>query len=290
MKKKLLINIPLIFLMAVLCSRSSLAQPYVDLVNVRYCKSPNIGLFRRHEKATNLNYFNASATLPVLLKNKKDAIIFSPYYEQWESKIKDAKSFRKNHFGSGLPISFLKSLDSKWSILVTPILRLNDTTLGAKNKSQFGGALLATHKSPGGKFTYKFGVYINEDLFGLFVIPLAGIDWQINSKTSLFGVLPGSMTLEHELKRQLYYGATFRAFTNSYTDLNQYWRIDENQLGLFADYYLTKKIVVNIEMGHSILRKIRTGVKNKTRTDWGVNDNAYMKLALAYRVRFAKKN
>ncbi len=81
-----------------------------------------------------------STTLPVLFKNKKDAIIFSPYYEQWETKIKDVKSFRKNHVGIGLPISFLKSLDSKWSILVTPIVRINDTTFGSKSKSQFGGA------------------------------------------------------------------------------------------------------------------------------------------------------
>ncbi len=288
--KQLLRNIALICLLAICSICSVFAQPYIDVVNVHYCKSPDIGFFNHNKIATDLNYFSASTTLPVLFKNKKDAIILSPYYEQWESKIKDVKSFRKNHFGIGLPISYLKSLDSKWSILVTPIVRINDTTFGAKSQLQFGGALLATHKSIDGKFTYKFGIYTNEDLFGLFVMPLAGIDWQINSKTSLFGVLPGSMTLEHELKRQLYYGATFRAFTNSYTDLNQYWRIDENQLGLFADYYLTKKIVVNIETGHSILRKIRTGVKNKTRTDWRANDNAYLKLALAYRLRFAKKN
>ncbi len=288
--RKLLQNIVAIFFIIGGDSCSVIAQPYIDALNIHYCKSPDIGFFQHNKKATDLNYFNASTTLPVLFKNKKDAIIFSPYYEQWETKIKDVTSFRKNHFGIVLPVSFLKSIDSKWSILVTPIIRINDTAFDSKSKSQLGGAVLGSHKSSDGKLTYKFGLYINGDLFGLFVMPLLGIDWEINPKTNLFGVLPGNLMLERRLKRSLYYGMTFRAFTNSYTDLNRYWRVDENQVGIFVDWYLTKKIVFNIEAGHSVFRKIRTGIKNETGTDWQANDNMYAKLGLTYRIRFNREN
>jgi hypothetical protein len=288
--KKLFQNIIAIFFTTSCTICSVIAQPYIDVINVHYCKSPDIGFFQHNRKATELNYFNASTTLPVLFHNKKDAIIFSPYFEQWEAKIKGVNSFRKNHFGIVLPVSFLKSIDSKWSILATPIIRINDTAFGSKSNWQFGGALVGSHKSLDGKFTYKFGVYINEDLFGLFLMPLLGIDWQINSKTNLFGLLPGKLILEHQLKKSLYYGAAFRAFTNSYTDLNHYWRVDENQVGIFADWYVSKKVVFNIEAGHSVFRKIRTGTRNKIRTDWQANDNVYLKFGLAYRIRFNKEN
>jgi hypothetical protein len=66
--------------------------------------------------------------------------------------------------------------------------------------------------------------------------------------------------------------------------------VDENQLGIFADWYVTKKIVFNIEAGHSVFRKIRTGIKNETRSDWQANDNMYAKLGLAYRIRFNREN
>jgi hypothetical protein len=47
--------------------------------------------------------------------------------------------------------------------------------------------------------------------------------------------------------------------------------------------------VLNIEAGHSLFRKIRTGVKSISKYDAGVNDNLYFKLTFAYRVRFTKK-
>jgi len=288
--KKISRNIAIICFIVCFDICSTVAQPYIDIVNIHYCKSPDIGFFQHNKKATQLNYFDASATLPVLFKNKKDAIIFSPYYEQWEAKIREVNRFRKNHFGIGFPVSFLKSIGPKWTLLITPIVRINDTSVNSKSKWQFGGAALVSHKSSDKQFTFKFGIYINGDLFGLFVMPLIGIDWKINARTNLFGILPGSLTLEHRLKKFLYYGAAFRAFTNSYSDINRYWRVDENQLGIFADCYLTKKIVLNIETGHSIFRKIRTGIKNETRTDWQASDNFYVKLVLAYRIRFNNEN
>lgn len=47
-------------------------------------------------------------------------------------------------------------------------------------------------------------------------------------------------------------------------------------------------LVLNIEAGHSLFRKIRTGEKHVTRYDADVNDNFYVKAVFAYRVRFKK--
>src|SRR5438874_792713 len=74
-----------------------------------------------------------------------------------------------------------------------------------------------------------------------FFVPLIGIDWQINPRDVLFGVLPGSLWFEHKVNQNFFYGGTFRALTNSYRlqtidpcasgdcSGKNYLRIDDNQ-------------------------------------------------------------
>ena len=66
-----------------------------------------------------------------------------------------------------------------------------------------------------------------------------------------------------------------------------YLRIDDNPLGIYADTYLSKKIVLSAEAGYTILRRYRYGFKGENihyKTDYK-NDNFYFKASLAYRLR-----
>ena len=136
---------------------------------------------------------------------------------------------------------------------------------------------------------YKFGVYVNSEFFGIFIIPLAGIDWRIDSRNNLFGVLPGRLTFEHQLNTHFYTGGTFRAITNSYmlNNSSRYIRIDDNQLSGFLDCYLSKHVVLTGEAGYGILRKLRSGNKGNKHYDidynWG--DGVFVKVSASYRVR-----
>ncbi len=177
--------------------------------------------------------------------------------------------------------------NTKWAFLLTGIVRMHDSNINKKTKIQVGGAFIVSNKR-NEKLTWKLGIYVNNDLFGVFVAPLIGLDWKINNRNMLFGVLPGNLTYEHKINEHFYYGANFRAITNAYGNTNGYWRIDENQLGIYLDTYFNKNFVLNIEAGHSLFRKIRTGIKQVTKYDAYVNDNFYVKSSLAYRVRFKK--
>lgn len=263
------------------------AQPYIDIAGVRVVQSPDMGPHAKGKNATVLNYFNLSTTLPFFLKNKKDAVVISPFFERWSSTVANVYGYSQYHYGLAMPVSFLKSIpNSNWRILTTGIIRMNDVNINKNGRYQFGGALLGSYFIKDKNLSYKIGVYINSEFFGLFIIPLVGIDWQINERTNLFGVLPASLTLEHRLNRHLYTGITFRTFTNSYQDSAQtYFRVDENQFGAFLDYYINKHIVLNLEVGHSVLRKIRTGVEHKTTYDWNASNEPYFKFMLAYRIR-----
>ena len=274
-------------IVACLFSYKAIAQPYLDIVNLKYSISPYAGLMNQNKNDVILQYYSVGTNLPLQFNNKKDAVIFSPFFEAWASKINS--THRQNYYSVALPVSLSKTIPyTKWSFLLTGIVRMNDSSINKKTKMQVGGALIVSKKR-NENLTWKLGFYINNELFGLFVMPLAGIDWKINARNNLFGILPGNLTYEHKINKHFYYGANFRAITNSYAKSNSYWRIDENQLGLYLDTYFNKNLVLNIEAGHSLFRKIKTGEKHISKADAKVNDNLYIKVAFAYRVRFAKK-
>jgi hypothetical protein len=257
------------------------AQPYIDVVNCRYTASPD--LISKSNK-TILNYASLSFNLPKRFQNT-DVLVISPFAEQWVAEVKEQQP-RQSYYGLALPVSYIKNFrGSNKSVVVTAIVRMNDEQIDKDGKLQIGGAA-QLHIKRWPDLTWKFGLYVNGDLFGLFVVPLIGIDWKINKKSNLFGLLPGNLTYERKFSRWFYSGLAFRSFTNSYARNADYWRIDENQLGVFADCYFTKNIVLNAETGSSILRKIRTGTERNAKEDWNVKDNVYFKLSLAYRMRF----
>ena len=286
---KMLINkfFFIVLLTVTLLINSTAAQPYLDIVNLKYTNSPNSGLFNQNKNKVKIQYGSLGVNLPIQFKNKKDAVIFSPFFEIWSSKINTTNP--QNFYSVALPVSFSKTIaNTRWSFLLTGIIRMNDSSINKKTKMQVGGAFIVSNKR-NENLTWKLGAYINNELFGVYVVPLLGIDWKINDRNMLFGVLPGNLTYEHKVNNHFYFGANFRAITNSYGKNSGYWRIDENQLGVYLDTYLNKNFVFNIEAGHSLFRKIRTGEINISKTDAKVNDNLYFKASFTYRVRFAIK-
>ncbi len=273
------------------------AQPYLDIARFNYSYSPESGL---GEKANSLksHFFNISLTLPIELQKDGDAFIVNPFFDHNQGGV-SGKNFHV--VSQGLFLGFLKKdLFKNWNFLTSFILRRNKQA-GKKLEDdwQYGGIILTTWRR--NQFaSLKFGVYYNKEFFGNYFMPLVGIDWKINSKNNLFGVLPGSMVFEHKVSQKFYYGSLFRALTNSYRlqtidpcfsgdcSAKNYLRIDDNQSGIFADAYLSKKIVLTAETGYTILRKYRFGFKGKNihlHTDYK-NDNFYFRTTLAYRLRF----
>lgn len=262
------------------------AQPFLDIAKLKYTSSPNTGLINQNKNNVKLRYFSVETNLPVQFKNNKDALIFSPFFETWSAQVNKNKWQR--YYSVALPVSLSKTIPyTKWAVLLTGIVRMNDSSIGKKTNLQVGGAFILSKKR-NENLTWKLGLYINNELFGVFVMPLAGIDWRIDQRNNLFGVLPGNLTYEHKISDHFYWGANFRAITNSYRNTAGYWRVDENQLGLYLDTYFSKNLVLNIEAGHSLFRKIRTGIKHVVKYDADVNDNLYVKAVFAYRVRFKK--
>ena len=161
---------------------------------------------------------------------------------------------------------------------------------------QMGGLFLVTRKFKPG-LQLKAGMYYNKEFFGNFFLPLLGIDWKINDKMNLFGILPGNMVFEHKFREKLAWGGVFRTFTNSYrivegslVGFDNFVRVNDIQAGVYGDFYITKKVVFNLEAGHTIFRNVSSAIEGENGKDnlhtLAESDNFYFRASLQYRLRF----
>lgn len=257
------------------------AQPYVDPLNLRYTYAfRNPGTF-----ATPYNHLYIGSDLPLKLKTNT-YLLLSPFYERWQIDSGSKKDIVPTVQSLALPVGLIFPLNNKWSMTLMGIVRTNGETLFGMKSLQVGGTGFASYAvRPDKKFRY--GLYVNSDFFGLFVMPLLGTDWRIDKKNYLFGLLPGRLTWEHQWSPKLYGGLTFRAITNSFRlTQNQYLRLDDNQLSAFIDFYPAKRFCLTLEPGFGLLRKIRTGTEKRNyllTRNWG--DGPFIKLSGSYRIR-----
>ena len=268
-----------------------MAQPYLDLAQVSYWASPGDS-----GDPKKFNLMRVQANLPIINKKDSSVFVFNPI---WEERWIQAKEGSRNVNLRAMIswFTYTRNLGKKWSLMVAAIPRWSgEPSVQFSDGFQMGGAFLVTRKvRPGLQF--KAGMYYNREFFGNFFLPLAGIDWKINDKMNLFGVLPGNLVFEHRLKDRLAWGGAFRTFTSSYrivegslTGYDDFVRINDIQLGIYSDFYLTKKLVFNLEAGHTILREISSAIEGQSGKNnlhiLANNDNFYFKASLQYRLRF----
>lgn len=269
------------------------AQPYLDLLNVQNTVGPNFNFLNN---TNTLVHFITSLNIPIKLnKEGSKLLLFSPFFEKWEVNtisntnniFKVAVSrFQLNSFG--MPIGYLTQLNTKWKLMTVFVPRTSlgkdnlDNSIPSLKFNQFGGYALSTYEY-NKTMKFKFGMYFNKEYGRKLILPLAGIDWKINDKNLLFGVLPDKMIYEHKVNKVFYYGAIFESLSSSYKsyDTNHFVRVDDNRLGAYTDLYPLKHFVIRVEAGHTILRRIKTDMM-----EIPIQDGFYCKIQANFRIRF----
>jgi len=270
-------------IIACITTLNVMTQPYIDPLNIRYTRA----FHNKNNSATPFSHLYIGPDLPFKMKKNK-LVVLSPFYDRWNIDSGSNKNYLPAVSSIGLALSAIFPVDKDhWSLTVTAIPRFNSEGLKLQNSFQMGGLLLASYKKRE-TLKYKFGVYVNNEFFGLFVMPLVGIDWKIDARNNLFGILPGRLTFEHQLSDHFYTGGTFRAITNTYRLYNgDFIRIQDNQLSAYLDYYATKHIVFSTEAGYGIFRSLQSGTyrSKKYHTDYNWGDGLFIKLCTSYRIR-----
>jgi len=238
------------------------AQPYFEVANAYY--QYGLGDSPYSSKYRKVDFELGSLSLNMPLKIDSDYVILNPTYENLKTHFSDTLTDYQFHIVY-LPITWLHAWkkNDKWKTAFGIVPRIS-STLSYQFKAryfQYEAYVLNILKKTE-TLTIKFGLYYNTQYFKFLVIPLLGTDWTINEKWSMFGVLPGSMNLDYSFSKRVHSGFQFRSLTNNFQTVENYFiRVNDYQLKMYSEYYLTKHSALIFQFGHTIFRKFRYGFR-----------------------------
>ncbi len=295
----------LLFLCLILITHKSMAQPFADLVsaNCQTFSSPYKGSKTAGLKNKTDDYF-LNFFLPKVYKNG-NTLLLRLNTETMNSTISPDSSYSYSLSAVSLPVGFkFVTRTKKWETILIAIPKVACDFRGKidRHDYQFGGIFLQQYvQNP--NFKLKLGLYYNREAFGNFFMPLVGVDWKANNRLYFYGVIPTNYSAEYTiLKTKLYTGLNFKAFTRSFrlsaANNYDYVRYNEEQLKVFVNWFVYKKILLFAEAGYSLGKNPRQYLYNtKTATDINpvytpLTNYVLFNVGVAYRIRFdfAKKD
>ncbi|MBS1637518.1 MAG: hypothetical protein JST26_16505 [Bacteroidetes bacterium] len=292
-------NTLLLFLLAVLVSLSTYAQPYVDPLNfnTQYYQTT----YKDSVRGTSQNMiYNLNLFLPKEFKNGNTLIIRAGAENVHSQYSNGSYTYANNLYSLSMPIGMqLVSSNKKWKGLFLALPKINsDFKDDLSRDVQLGGMVLGTYvKNDNLKF--KLGLYYSPEFWGNFFVPLVGMDWKINNHWSMYGVMPSNYRIEYRANNKLYMGLGFKSFQRSYrlskAYNNDFVRLRDSQIKLFVDYFVYKKIMLFADVAYGVPYSLTQYSHGKT-LDFQNNplyapmhNSMLFTLGFAYRIRLDLK-
>ncbi len=127
-----------------------------------------------------------------------------------------------------------------------------------KTHFQYGGMILYENRYSD-KLKMGFGVMYNQEFFGPYMVPLINLDWKLNERWSISGLLPIYVKIKYEINERLNVGFSHFGLTTSYRmgnidyegDYIERKSIDE---ALFVRYRLVSDIFIEGRIGRTFGR------------------------------------
>lgn len=205
------------------------------------------------------------------LINVKVPIVFSKKTIWYTNITYTASSIANNNT---LPDSMLSPIRLHGFIMQTGLVqRFNDETAiqllfvprymtdGDKVSDyawQFGGVALF-EKKHSERLTMRYGAMYNQEKSGPLIVPLVDVNWKINSKWSIVGLLPIYGKVNYHVNEDLTAGLSFFGLLTSY-DLNQakygfdYMERSSIDITLFARKRLFNNVFGEVRAGYALSR------------------------------------
>lgn len=283
------------------------SQPFVDILNTSFQSLQTTYKNDSVLKTNRTDNFFLNITIPIKI-DSQNTIIARFYGEQLRSTVTQYDPSWYSPTSEGvlssalLPIGLQhETKNKKWKILGLAMPKFSGQFNPANNKEfQMGGYAMATWVKSD-KFKVKFGLFYNREFFGNFFIPIFAIDWKVNNRFQMYGILPNFYRLEYAvIPKFLYAGLGFKSYTRSYhVNVNDvyatgdfYVRHNEMQAKAFVDIYLAKKFVLYGEFGRTIGYSPKlyvSGTKDLAAYPGvysPIKDAFFFNVGIAYRIRF----
>jgi len=251
-------------LMYLLVPVAGSSQPFVDLLNVKYQRFPDVPFSVDSQNKLKSNQTEATLFIPLEQKNK-DIIMVGGDFTQLSFSTSGANAAHANLFSTCMYLGYDRQLkNEKWRAMALAIPKYNsDVFKIATEDFQMGGLFMMTYKKTA-TLKYHFGAYYNREFFGDYFIPLIGIDWRVNQRLNVFGDLPNTMNVEYKFGKAFYAGASMVSVISSYRingsgTPGMYVREGDKNFGhdqvkLFVNAYLAEHMVIFAEAGQTFNR------------------------------------
>ncbi|NJB69949.1 hypothetical protein GGR42_000411 [Saonia flava] len=284
-------------------------QDYLDLVSISYFNTPS-NSFKNSQQSTQLQQLDMQLDFPIVANEKM--VFLTGFSSQANTLLLNPDNESESTIGFmavEMGINLVHSEKISGTYLVIPKLA---SDFGSINKKDFQlGFLGLINLKKTEHLSYKFGLYVNTEKFGLFLVPLLGSYYKSpNNKLEVNAILPASVDVNYKITPTIWAGIYFESLSGSYylnnnhvNSSNQYVNKSSNELYLYLGIPLTKSLILKPKLGHSIGRAYRTFDvndkvsfslssiyfgDNRTQLNQDFKDGPIVELELVYRFHFKK--
>lgn len=239
-----------------------ITQQYIDLAKFSYTTT-SLNSFESSTEKTRLNEMNGDLTLPIIV-NDQLTFLTGVTYESIHAAFNPNRA-KETLTGLTLKLGGNITHNEKLSAtyMFLPKISSDFKEIGTKD-FQFGGVVLMKYEESK-NFNYKFGAYMNSELFGPFLVPLFGLYYLTPSeKLELKLLLPLAGNLNYAVTKKTSIGINFKGQIRSYhlntpfgTEEDRYIARSTNEATSYLNYDLKNGINLKASFGRSIGRSFR---------------------------------
>lgn len=223
-------------------------------------------------KKMSIQQVGGSLTLPVFYKLKDNKLDFLLAGVEYNGLILTGtgSQFGGTQFNSfSVPITFQKALTPKYALLASfiPTLSSDLKDISGEDILYTAAVMLRIRKSA--TFSYSIGAVYSRQFFGNVLIPVVGIDWNINDRWTFSGTLPVSEKLKYKMTEKSFAGisADFSIGGGSYRlsekKGSDYLQVQQLRSSLFYEYMPVKNLSIQVSAGYNFSQKLDRYTKDQ---------------------------
>ncbi len=244
----------------------SLAQNYLDLVQVFYSNTP-LNQFDSSLNKTRVQDFSFNATLPIKVNNQTS--IITGLDVEWMYAGLTPTGGSGSVAGIIAKLGVNHKLNDKWttSFILLPRLASDFKKPGgglSREDFQLGGLWMFKYAASA-NLKYKLAMYYNAELFGPFCSPIVGLYYKSpNQKFETDISLPFFVDANYRIKPAVFTGIKFQAFVRTfnlhdpyYHDNGEYLAKTSNEIYTYLGYEPIKGLLLKANIGYSVGRNYR---------------------------------
>ncbi len=298
-RKSLLYCLMILF---ILLADQGFSQKKYTIASIGYMGSYNTK-YDNPDISSDCGYLSLNISLPIVL-NKKTTIVTGIRGNNWTVNYTPEDTWPTSYYSLGLTLGINHKFSDKNSLLLVAIPKLN-SDYQEINANAFQLGFLSTYSIRKNEyFLWKIGMYYNSETYGPFVVPIFGLDWDLNNKLNIKGDLPIHGKVNYQLNEAFASGLGYVSLVSSYSFIGE---LDEAYYTsrfaiepyLYADVKLFNNTYFNVKAGYAISRKYPVYEK-ADKIDWQlsflkfgddrvqlnpiIENGAFIEFGLAYKI------